>query len=134
VTTAETDAGRKLVVRVAVIAIAVSIITIVSFNLVQGTGRLPQQLVRFGLTLALCYFLIRGQSWARWVSAALFLIAGLGSLVGSVGMLGQSLGAFVFLALALAYLYCAGVLLASSVVRAFFGASRGALPTPGSGA
>jgi len=115
-----TDTGKKLVVRVAVIATAISLVTIVTFNVVQGAGRLPQQLVRFGLTLTLCFFLVRGRRWARWVAVALFLIAGIGSVVVSLGLLGRSMGAWALLGVGLAYLYCSGVLLGSTSVRAFF--------------
>lgn len=118
------DTGKKLVVRVVVIALAISVVTIVTFNVILGSGRLPQQLVRFALTLALCFFLVRGRPWARWVSVALFLIAGIGSVVGSLDLFGKSLGAWALLAMGIAYLYCSGVLLGPASVRAFFSRAR----------
>ena len=118
------DSGRKLVLRVAIIATGISILTIVMFNIVQGTGRLPQQLVRFWFTLALCYFLVRGRPWARWISIVLFLIAGIGSVVGSLSLIGNSLGGWVLLAMGAAYLYCSVVLIASPSIKAFCNGPR----------
>jgi hypothetical protein len=133
-TTTPVEKGRSVVVRVVAISIAISVLTIVTFNVTQGTGRLPQQLGRFSLTLILCLFLVRGHSWARLVSAALFIFAAITGLLGSVALLGKSLGAFALLAMAAAYLYCSWVLLASSAVRAFFATSKGAVAAPDSGA
>jgi hypothetical protein len=113
-------AGRKLVVRVVVIAMALSLFTIATFMLAQGTTRLPQQLLRLTLTVMLCIQLVRGASWARWTSAILFLVGGLISLGGVAGLLGTPASAWLMLGFGGIYLYCAGVLIASRSVSAFF--------------
>jgi hypothetical protein len=123
------EPGRRLVVRVAAIGVASSIVTIVAFNVVLGSGRLPDQMVRFGLTLVLCFFLIRGHRWARWVSVALFAIAGVGSVVGALALPGKSVGAIALFVMGAAYLYCSGVLLASGSVRAFFSTPQPSEPS-----
>lgn len=116
------EAGRKLVVTVAAVAIAISFLT-VTFNVVRDPDRLPQQLVPFGLTLGLCAYLVRGRSWARWISVLLFLIGGIGAVLVSLGLFGKSMGAWAMLTMGVAYLYCT-LELSSPSVRAFFGSSR----------
>lgn len=117
------QAGRKLVIRVVLIAIAISIFSIASFVLAQGTARLPQQLLRLTLTLVLCMFLLRGAPWARWVSAVLFLAGGLLSVGAGLTLLGTPSSAWVMVGMGAIYLYCAGVLMLERSVRAFFDAA-----------
>lgn len=118
------ETGRKLVLRVAVIAVSLSIFTIATFMIAQGATRLPQQLVRLTVTTILCIYLVRGASWARWTSALLFLVGGLLSLGGVARLLGTPASAWLMLGFGLIYLYCAGVLIASRSVSAFFDATR----------
>jgi hypothetical protein len=122
-TDGSSEAGKKLVVRVAVIAVSLSIVTIVTFSIDQGATRLPQQLVRLTLTVLLCIYLVRGARWARWTSAVLFLLGGLLSLGAAAQLLGTPADAWIMVGFGAIYLYCAGVLLASRSVSAFF--SRG---------
>ena len=68
--------GRWLVVAVIVSALAVSVLNVAAFNVAVGTERVPQQLIRFVLTVGLCIFLSRRANWARWVAGILFALAG----------------------------------------------------------
>lgn len=113
-------AGRKLVVRVAVIAVSLSLFNTATFLIAQGTTRASQQLLRLTLTVLLCIYLVRGAPWARWTSAVLFLIGGLLSVGGAAKLLGTPGSAWLMLGFGGIYLYCAGVLLASRSVSAFF--------------
>jgi hypothetical protein len=114
------QAGRKLVLRVAVVAVSLSILSIATFMIAEGATRLPQQLLRLTLTVLLCVYLVRGAPWARWTSAVLFLLGGLLSLGGGAKLLETPGSAWVMISLGAIYLYCAGVLILSRSVSAFF--------------
>jgi hypothetical protein len=73
--------GRVIVICVIAFATGFSLMTIVLFNVVFGSQRLPAQLVRFALTVGLAICIYNGQSWARYVMAVLFAMAVLYSLV-----------------------------------------------------
>lgn len=76
--------GKRLVIRVAAIAVSMSALNIVFVNVLQGTDGLPKQLVRLCLTLVLCHFLIRGRPLARWISIVLFLAGGVSAVLYSL--------------------------------------------------
>ena len=117
-------AGKRLVIRVVVIAMTLSIFTIATFMIAQGATRLSEQLLRLTLTVMLCIYLMRGVPWARWTSAVLFLVGGLLSLGGAARLLGNPGNAWLMVSFAATYLYCAGVLIASRSVSAFFSAAQ----------
>lgn len=92
-----------------------SAIVIVNYNLVVGQDRLPTQLVRFGLTLFLCWALYRGKGWARGVCMVLFGLAGLAMAYRAVTS-SSTLAAMV----AAIYLGSVYFLALSPDVRAYF--------------
>ncbi len=116
--------GKKLVVRVVLIALTLSLFTIATFMLAQGSMRASQQLTRLALTVMLCVFLLRGAAWARWTSAALFFVGGLLSLGAAFTLLSTPSNAWVMVGIGAIYLYCAGVLITSRSVSAFFSGAR----------
>ena len=118
------EVGRRIVLAVIVATLTMSVLIIVTFNAVQGPQRLPQQIVRFFLTVGLCVFLYRGANWARWVAGILFAMAGLGSLLGGVAALTTSMAGLGLLVMGLVYVASTVVLLLVPTVRAFFGAGR----------
>ena len=67
--------GRGLVLVAIGLILSSSVATIVLYIVVQGSDRLVAQVVRFGLTCLLAWFLWRGRAWARWVAVILFGIA-----------------------------------------------------------
>lgn len=69
-------AGREIVFRLSIAVVCISALTILQYNLILGTHKLPQQIVRFGLTIWLCYAIYRGSQPARWIGIALFAIGG----------------------------------------------------------
>lgn len=110
------------VVVAAVTLVAVAVFTIGFYLLLIGSAKLPGQLVRLSLTIALAYFLIQGRSWARWVTVCLLILAVLMTLptlfttIASANMLG-----FTFLAgLTMTYLLVGGTLLFAPGVSAHF--------------
>ncbi len=117
-------AGRRLVLAVIVASLTISVLVIVAFNLGRGPERLPQQIVRFLLTVGLCVFLHRGANWARWVAGILFAFGGVGSLLGGLSALSTSMGGLLLLVMGLVYLACAVVLFFVPRVRAYFGAGN----------
>jgi hypothetical protein len=104
--------------------VLLSSITIVFYLVRIGPDRLPQQLVRFALTLGLAYALIRGRQWARWLTSALLLLAVVALAPGVLtsaafdgGRIGRTL---VLLTMAALYTAVAGVLIWSPGVAEFF--------------
>ncbi len=71
--------GGLVVLFVIGFVVTFSLLTILLFNVVLGSQKLPAQVVRFFLTIGLAACLYRGHSWARYLMAILF---GLGAIVG----------------------------------------------------
>lgn len=115
------EAGRRLVLAIIVASLALSVLAILVFNVARGPERLPQQIVRFLLTVGLCVFLYRGANWARWVAGILFTLGGVGSLlVGSVALT-TSLAGLLLIAMGLIYAGSAVVLFFVPPVQRYFG-------------
>jgi hypothetical protein len=66
--------GRTYVRIAAAASVVVSAVSIAVYLVRLGPGKLPQQLVRFALTLGLAYALTRGRAWARWTTLVLLLL------------------------------------------------------------
>ena len=60
------ETGRKLVIVVVVVVLAISVFSTAGFMLTEGATRAPQQLLRLALTVVLCIYLLRRARWARW--------------------------------------------------------------------
>lgn len=118
----QTKVGRWLVLVVIVATLTLSVLVIVAFNTIQGPQRLPQQIVRFFLTVGLSVFLYRGANWARWVAGILFALGGVGSLVGGVLTLSTSMAGLLLLVMGFVYVASAVILLFVPAVQAFFDA------------
>ena len=119
--------GRRLVVAVIAATLTTSVIVIATFNMDQGSDRLPLQIVRFLLTLGLCFLLYRGTNWARWVAGILFGLTGLGSLAGGFALLSAHKPGLAMIALGFVYSASAIVLFFVPSVRNHF---RGAGAAP----
>ncbi len=116
--------GRRLVLAVIVASLMISILVIVVFNISRGPERLPQQIVRFLGTIALCVFLYRGANWARWVVSILSILAGFGALLLGLDALSSSGMGFLLIAMGLVYVVSAGILLFVPTVRAYFSVEK----------
>jgi len=68
--------GRALVLSALGAIVGISLVVIGVYVDHHGTGRLPEQVIRFALTVALAVFVYRGRRWARWL--AVVLIGGVG--------------------------------------------------------
>lgn len=124
---AQVAAGQRFVEIAATWLVAVSL-AVSAFYIVRfGTASLPQQIGRLLLTVLLAWGLLRGRTWARWVT---IVLAGLAFVFAIVPI---ARGAFrtipplpslLLLAFALSYGVVARGLLYSTSVRAFFAARR----------
>jgi len=117
----QVESGRRLVLLVIVISLTFSVLVIVTFNILLGPENLPQQIVRFLLTVGLCAFLYKGANWARWVASILFGLAGLQGLIGGLVALSTSTAGLLLIVMGLVYVASAIVLLFIPAVRAYFG-------------
>lgn len=113
--------GRPFVLAVIFALLGLSLYSIGTFISVFGTVKLPQQIVRFLFSIALCICLYRGANWARWVTALLCLVTGAAFLVSIAVLQVRGSDAFQMIAMGTIYLASAGVLLIVPSVRAYFG-------------
>jgi hypothetical protein len=99
-----------------------SLATIILFNLLVGSDRLLTQIVRFSLTVGLCWRLYQGRNWARIVLAFLAGLAGIMGIFGGLGVFATTGNPFAFLLIvqAIFYFACFGILLFFPAVRAYF--------------
>jgi hypothetical protein len=118
------EAGRRLVLAVIVASLALEVLTIALFNLQLGPARLPQQIIRFLLTIGLCIFLYRGANWARWLAGVLFALVGPISLVLGLGTLPMTSGSLLLIVIGTVYMACAVILLFVPRVRMYYGAGN----------
>ena len=120
-TDAAVRTGRVIVICVIALSIGFSLMTIVLYNALSGTQRLPVQLVRFALTVGLAVCLYKGQLWARYVMAVLFSIAVVFSVFVIPAMINNAnpLLLAYFAAMTVAYLASAIALIAFPSVGRF---------------
>jgi drug/metabolite transporter (DMT)-like permease len=118
--------GRRLVWVVVLGAVIVDALTILTYNITIGSDQLLTQLFRFGLTLVLCRFLLRGANWARWVAGILFSLGGLVAALAGIAMAMTPEGTLGLLMLAIGLLFLAFAILLFCVpsVRLYFRASK----------
>ena len=113
--------GRPLVVGVIATTLSMSVIVILLYNIQLGPQALPQQMVRFLLTVGLCIFLYQGANWARWVAGVLFSLGGLGGLLGGLAAISTGLAGLLLAIMGLVYAVCAIILFFAPTVRKYFG-------------
>ena len=74
---------RTLLISASIILI--SLHTIITYQLAHEgpvVKKLIQQIIRFGLTITLLYFLYKGNKWVRNIGLVLFALAFLGAIAG----------------------------------------------------
>ncbi len=76
--------GRRRLTTYTLLVITISAVTITAYVVYIGPGKLPQQVVRFALTIGLMYWLWRGSTAARWVTIVLL---GSGGVLASLIMM-----------------------------------------------
>ena len=120
----DVEIGRRYVFAACALLLLAHLGAVLIYVTRVGTDRLPQQLGRTLTTLALCYFLLRGYTAARWIVVGLCLL-GLFTLAGPLlsegAFRGERLpGTLVLLALFVGYGVIGRGFLYSQSVRAFF--------------
>jgi hypothetical protein len=121
---------KRLVTIIAALILACSIAVIVTYNLTVGPHKLVLQSIRFVLTCLICLSLVRGWNPGRWITVVLFGLAGIGSLLGGLGLIARSLNGIWLLAVGLLYCTCVAGLL-TPLARRHFRAEPGASPNGG---
>ena len=126
--------GRFYVRVAAALLVALSAAATALYLARIGGDKLPQQAVRFVLTVALAHALTRGRAWARWLTVLLVflgLFAAVPALAGAGAFRPPRLGGtLVVLAMFVAYAMVGRLMLWSASVRAFFRAARPIQPEP----
>lgn len=112
--------GRRLVLAIIVASLTLDVLVIVTFNFVRGAELLPQQIVRFLLTVVLYVFLYRGANWARWAAGILFSLSGFGALQEWFALVSISMAGLLLIAMGLVYVASTVILLFVPSVRAYF--------------
>lgn len=106
--------GRSTVIYVIIIIVMSEIVT-AGFNDL-GIGLV----IRWALTLAMCYFLYQGRNWARWLTAALSGFAGAAGVIAGSILLTQSLFGILLIAMSLVDIGCAVALIFGPGVADYF--------------
>lgn len=116
--------GCRIVIGYIAAILAMDLGVTAVYLVVIGSQKLPTQVARFVITAALCFWLYRGSTIAKWIIIV---------LLGSAGMLGlflalttaSAIAMLLGLSLAAVCLSFAGALLASRSVQAFLAHQRG---------
>ncbi|MCL7762214.1 hypothetical protein MPF19_02215 [Polaribacter sp. Z014] len=77
--------GKKRTIQISISILLVSLHTIYFYHSAKDefdTSKFMTQMIRFSLTVALLYFLYKGQKWAKIVSIILFSLGTLGAVFG----------------------------------------------------
>ncbi len=114
--------GRKIVLTIIGATLVISALVIIRSNLLTGPHRLPQQVVRFILTVLLAFFLYRGANWARWLLVILYGLGGVGSL--GLALFADTGMGLLLVVMGVCYVFSAGALVSSSAVAAFLAQQR----------
>lgn len=114
------DRGRRKVLIVIALCVALSLLNILRLHLSVGTSRLPTQAVRFALTLVLVYFLYKGHNWARILWGVLCLLAIVVVQFAPVEAFGGPAPALLLFAMTGVYGWSAWALFVDHDVRRFF--------------
>lgn len=120
------EVGRRRLLKYMASWFAVSLGVFVTYLQVVGTDRLPQQIVRFILTVLLFWWVYRGSNVARWICIVLFWAGGalMAMLVPSMFRLDALRGVSTLFD-ALVMLLLARTLIWSPEVKLFLAAQRG---------
>ncbi|MGJ8675980.1 MAG: hypothetical protein ACSHX0_00540 [Akkermansiaceae bacterium] len=84
-----------------------------------GLEKIVPQSVRFILTCLLAYSLVKGWVPGRWITVVLMGLAGIGSILGGVGLMTQSGSGLILIILGVVYVACVVGLLTPSAAKHF---------------
>ena len=110
---------KRLVTIISGSILACSLGVILSYNLTVGPHKLPAQGIRFLVTCLLCWSLVRGWNPGRWITAILMGLAGVGSLLGGLGVIARSVNGIWLIAVGMLYCLCVAGLFSPLATRHF---------------
>lgn len=110
--------GRRTLRVAYAFMIFTSLSVITQYVVARGTDRLPVQVIRFGLTIAMCFWIHTGRRSARYVSSALIGLGGC-AFLGASFSLPHVLDGLNFALIGIAYLWVVYTLLGRSSARDF---------------
>jgi hypothetical protein len=116
---ARVERGRKTVVSVLIISVALAVLTEAEYLIRVGTNKFPQQIVRSIILALLLLMLYRGHRWARYISALCLGIGGLLGVVLFAKVLFAGIPSVDLLAMAAGYTWSAVALFSFSSVGEF---------------
>jgi hypothetical protein len=119
------ETGRRRLQQVIVLWVGMELVAITTYLASVGMANLPQQVVRFLITVLLCLALWRGHNGVRWVVFGLALLAAmfLAAIIVTALVEEQHLSVLLVVWMS-GYLVVAGMLLRSKALRAFMVAQR----------
>lgn len=116
--------AKTMVRIVASLVLGGSLLSVVTFLASFGASAIVPQVVRFGLTLLICYYLVQGRQWARWLTVVLCVVAVV-TAFSTPPPSGAGGGPTLVRILGAVYLVCLVILLVPPAIWTFF-ASGGA--------
>ena len=109
--------GRTIILMIIAGSLLLSAVIVCAYVAVLGTRRLPIQVVRFGLTVGLMWWLYGGSPVAKWITVGCFGLAGAAGIASL--LLDHRLAATVGVKLGTLYLSFASTLVTSANANAF---------------
>jgi hypothetical protein len=97
---------KRLVTVIAAVIVVCSATVIGIYVANVGLAKIVPQGIRFVLTCLLCFSLIKGWNPGRWITVVLIGLAGIGSILGGIGLMTRSPFGILLLALGLVYVGC----------------------------
>jgi hypothetical protein len=114
------DTARRDLFYIIFTLIGTSIVVIVNHNIKFGQDRLIQQIIRFTLTVILCFYLYRGSNPARVITLILTSITALYCFAKGIEILRVFSTGWIGIGLGAIYGHIAAVLYSSPSVRGYF--------------
>lgn len=89
--------GKRMVIGIISVMLGVSFLSISFYIFSVGFQDIFSQVVRFIFSCLLCYYMYKGQKWARIIIIVLSMIAALTSLLFTLNSINLSVGIVLFL-------------------------------------
>jgi peptidoglycan/LPS O-acetylase OafA/YrhL len=100
----DSTTGRSLVMVVVFATLALSITVMAMTNSAFEPDRVTTSVIRLLIQVGLCFALLNGANWARWLMAILYAIGGVGALASGLSIGPGNIGGMMLLVMAMVYL------------------------------
>ncbi len=118
--------GKNTLIGIIAAVLGISLLSTIVTIITNGFSGFATDIIRFGLSCLLCFFLYKGQTWAKWVMVVLYLLAGVLGLIGALSIIVSFVLGITSLALGIIYGGSAILLLTSKDIKAFLAYQKGA--------